>query len=237
MILSNDCWMRDTCGKIKKGNTECLQADLFCKKLFRVDYLFNQSLLSIPQRKRVNFTFDTGYKDEAHDLQQIKEIIIPIEEDIETFVNSGRNVYIHSANCGNGKTSWAIRLIQDYINAIWYKSDLKCRALFINVPRFLLTLKDNITDKSDYIQHIKDNVLEADLVVWDEVGVKSLTTYEHENLYNLINTRIDAGKSNIYTSNLSKEELEEKIGERLYSRIVNLSTEVLFIGVDKRGIK
>ena len=237
MILSNNCWMKDNCGKVKKGDTSCLQQDTFCKKLFKVDYLFNESLLSIQQRKRVDFTFDNGYEDEVHDLNQIQQIIIPIERNIESFVDSGKNIYIHSKNCGNGKTSWAIRLIQDYINAIWYKSDLRCRALFINVPRFLLTLKDNITDKSDYIQHIKDNVLEADLVVWDEVGVKSLTTYEHENLYNLINARIDAGKSNIYTSNLYKEELEEKIGERLYSRIVNLSTEVEFIGIDKRGIK
>ena len=128
-------------------------------------------------------------------------------------------------------------MIQSYFNKIWPESNLQCRALFINVPRFLLTLKDSISNTSEYIDHIKENVLNTDLVVWDEVGVKSLTTYEHENLLNLINTRLDNGKSNIYTSNLFGSELQEKIGERLYSRIINLSTNIELKGKDKRGIK
>ena len=108
--------------------------------------------------------------------------------------------------------------------------------MFINVPRFLLSLKESISKQSDYIDHIKEYALSADLVVWDEVGVKTLTNYEHEHLLNLINTRLDEGKSNIYTSNLSKEELKEKIGERLYSRVVSYSTELEFFGADKRGL-
>ena len=156
--------------------------------------------------------------------------------DIVNFVNNGKNLYIHSSNCGNGKTAWSIKFIQAYLQKIWTKADVnECKALFINVPRFLLALKDDISVKSEYIEHIKNNVLDADLVVWDEIGVASLSKFEHEHLLNLINTRLDCGKSNIYTSNMNPDELKEKLGERLYSRVVNCSEEVIFYGPDRRG--
>ena len=113
---------------------------------------------------------------------------------------------------------------------------MECKALFINVPKFLLSIKDNISNKNEYVEYIKNNVLEADLVVWDEVGTKGLTQFEHENLLSLINMRIDMNKSNIYTSNMRPDELKELIGDRLYSRIVKLSTEIEFKGQDKRGL-
>jgi DNA replication protein DnaC len=158
-----------------------------------------------------------------------------IENSIESFVMNGNNLYLHSSQCGNGKTEWSLRLIQSYFNAIWHKCDLSCKALFINVPRFLLSLKDNISNHSDYIEHIKKNILDVDLVVWDELGIKNATQFEHEHLLNLINTRIDYNKSNIYTSNLCSDELRERLGDRLHSRIVNLSTDIELFGRDKRG--
>ena len=97
-------------------------------------------------------------------------------------------------------------------------------------------LKDNISDPSDYVKHIKDNILTAPLVVWDEVGVKALSEYEHEHLLNFINARIDMQKANIYTSNMNALQLKEKLGERLFSRFYNLSTIITLHGSDKRGI-
>lgn len=231
MILSNECYLKDICKKFRNGNCDINQPT-FCSKLFKLNYLYDEALLSSNQRSKVALRVDADGTDRAQFIQ-LKEI----EKNIELFVNSGSNVYIHSCICGNGKTAWSIRLIQAYLNAIWHKCDLNCKALFINVPRFLLSLKDNISEKNDYISHIKKHVLDADLVVWDEIGVANLSKFEHEHLLNLINTRIDYNKSNIYTSNLGPEELKEKIGDRLYSRVVNLSTDIEFFGSDKRGLR
>ena len=222
------CWVTETCKKYKNGT--CNENE-FCIKKFKLEYLYKNSLLSENQWYSKKLFLQTDLTDkEEFDL--LKNIEISILE----FVDSGKNLYIHSKICGNGKTAWAVKLIQAYLNRIWAESSLTCKALFINVPRFLLTLKDSITTESEYINHIKKYVLDADLVVWDEVGVKALTNYEHEHLLNLINTRLDEGKSNIYTSNLDAEELREKVGERLYSRISNLSIDIEFHGVDKRGM-
>lgn len=224
-----DCFVKDTCKKYKK-DTSCDNSD-FCIKLFKLEQLYNLSLLSESQRKRINLVLDSDMCD-----QQSFNELHNIEVNILDFVNTGQNLFLYSSNVGNGKTSWALRMMQSYINHIWPESNLVCRCLFINVPRFLLTLKDSISNNSEYIDHIKSNVLTTDLVIWDELGVKSLTTYEHENLLNLINTRLDNNKSNVYTSNLFGQELQDKIGERLYSRVTNMSKNIQLFGKDKRGI-
>ena len=160
-----------------------------------------------------------------------------VEKNILGFVSQGGSLYISSPNTGNGKTSWALRMIQAYFDKIWYKADSSCHALFVHVPRFLLSLKDNISQRNEYAAHVKENAIGADLVVWDEIGTKGLTQFEHENILNYVNARLDAGKANIYTSNLTDGELRAAVGDRLYSRIVLASDCVVLRGKDKRGLR
>jgi DNA replication protein DnaC len=201
-------------------------------KKVKLDYLYKKSLLSEKQSKRIELELD----DDETDLKEY-ELLKSIENSVLDFVKEGKNLYIHSTNCGNGKTSWAIRMVQSYFDKIWFKTELKCRALFISVPRYMLAIKDNISEKSDYVEYIKKNVLNADIVIWDEVGTKGLTQFEHENIMSLINARIDAGKTNIYTSNLTDKQLLESVGKRLHSRISLTSHSVELKGMDKRGLK
>ena len=215
------------CKKYKDG---CV--DDYCPRKFRLNYLCDEALLTDAQRQRIDLFVDKDNKDRPS-FVRMKEI----ENNIEDFVNKGESLYIHSPITGNGKTAWSVRLLMSYIFHIWYKSDMSCRALFINVPRLFIALKDNISRPSEYIKHIKENVLTADIVVWDEIGTKATTEFESENLFNFINARIDAGKSNIYTSNASKRELSELLGKRLYSRIVTQSEEIELYGRDKRNMK
>ena len=229
MILSGECFLSDKCKKFKNGDCK-LEDNLFCIKLFKLDYLYNEALMSDEQRKYVSLYIDADGTDREQFLQ-LKQV----ELNIEQFVDSGSSLYIYSHNCGNGKTAWSLRLLQSYFNAIWHKCDLNCKALFINVPRFLLNLKDSISNHNEYIEHIKANILNADMVVWDEIGTKAVTEFEHEHLLSLINARIDSNKSQVFTSNLQPDELRDAVGERLYSRVVNLSTIIELRGSDKRG--
>ena len=231
MIMSDSCFIYDGCKKYQSG--ECkLQEDEFCIKLYKLDYLYSESLLTQSQRNYIPLRIDA----DGTDREEFSTLKV-IENNIEQFVETGSSLYIYSKGCGNGKTAWSIRLMQAYLNRIWYKCDLNCKVLFISVPKLLLALKDNISDKSEYVDHIKKNVFSADLVVWDEIGTKAVTRFEHEHLLSFINSRIDNGKSQVFTSNLSPEELRASVGDRLYSRVINLSTVLQFRGSDKRGIK
>ena len=222
-IDNSNCWLKEECNHKDCGS--------FCIRYFKLNYLYDNALVPLNQRKHVNFVLDSEGTDREA-FTKLKNI----SDNIENFVKEGKNLYIHSTQCGNCKTQWSLRMIQSYFNSIWYKSDLKCKALFIHVPTFLLSLKDNITNKNDYIEHIKKNVLNCDLVVWDEIGTKNSTEFEMENLLSIINTRLNNKKANIYTSNLNGQELQSKVGTRLYSRIVNLSEGIEFFGFDKRGL-
>lgn len=230
ILLSDGCYLQNTCWKYHNTDAECKTQAIYCPRLFRMNYLFDESLMSIKQRQYISLRIDEDGTDREA-FTRLKSI----EQNIEEFVDSGTNLYLHSLTCGNGKTAWSLRLLQSYVGKIWYKSDLRCRVLFVNVPRFILALKDSISATNEYIEHIKKHIFDADLVVFDEVGTKSLTVWEHEHILNLINTRIDMNKSNIYTSNLTAQELREKVGERLYSRIMNLSMDIELFGSDKRG--
>ena len=223
MVKTTECWLKDTCNRC-----DC---EGFCLRLFKLDYLYEQALIPLNLRKHMKLVTD----EDKTDLEEFK-VLNEIASNADTFVADGGNLYIHSSIAGNGKTSWALRIVQSYFNKIWFKSELKCRVLFINVPRFLLSLKANISEKNEYVQQIQENILTADLVVWDDIATKQSTTFESENLFSMIDTRNGLGKANIFTSNLSGEELHTALGDRLASRICNLSIDIELHGKDKRGL-
>ena len=226
MYIKEDCWLKENCNHI-----DCKY--VICRRLYLTDKFYSNALIS--DKDKINRVL---YPDADDTDVDIFEKLKSIKDNIVEFVNSGQNIYMYSKNTGNGKTSWALKLVQSYINNVWYKTSKECPVLLINVPRYLLAIKDNINDKSDYVQHIKDNVLDCDIVIWDDIGTKSATSFEHETLLSIIDTRNAKGKTNIYTSNLSGLELLNFVGDRLYSRIYNDSLPYVFEfrGKDKRSL-
>lgn len=225
MIKEADCWLKGNCKQIHCDDPNG------CMILFKLDYLYNEANVPINLRKKIDLKLDADGTD-LKEFQQLKSI----QDNIEDFVKNGDNLLIHSRTPGNGKTSWALRLLQTYFNRIWLKATLNCHALFINVPYFLIALKDNINEKNDYIQHINSNISSCDLVIWDDIGHKMGTDYEISNLLSMIESRIIYNKSNIYTSNLTDQQLQTALDGRLASRICNNSINIILNGGDKRGL-
>ena len=204
----------------------------FCMKKYRLDLLYNNSLLT-EDVKQVKKLFIDADGTDYNQFQQLAQL----ERSIVEFVKSGENLYLHSYICGNGKTSWAIRLLTSYINKIWPKSTLGCQALYVEVSKYLQGLKDKISGIHDpKIDFITQNIMEADLVVWDDIAAKGGTEFELNHLLNIINARMMQKKSNIFTTNLGKNEILKALGERLASRICNNSIEIELQGTDKRKL-
>lgn len=164
-------------------------------------------------------------------FKRLKEL----ENDIVNFVKGGKNLYIYSTTCGNGKTSWAVKLLQAYFKGVCEFSAGKCKGLFINVPKLCQDLKDNITSPSAWVAHLKKNLQTCDLVVWDDIGAKDLSAFEESFILPAITARLNNKKSNIYTSNLSGSSLAETMDARLYSRVFEKSEKIEFKGADQRG--
>lgn len=155
-----------------------------------------------------------------------------IKDDIVNFVESGESVFICSEHTGNGKTSWALKLMLKYFDSIWAGNGFKVRGLFVNVPTLLLQLKNFSNPISE---EYKRNLMNVDLVIWDEIASTSISNYDYGNLLTFLDYRVFSNKSNIFTSNaVTKEELEKSIGAKLTSRIWNCSEIVEFRGKDRR---
>lgn len=217
------CWYKEVCPLYSQG---CRSG---CIRYMKMHYLANNALLTEKQQYPIKLYVEDADRENYRQLNEIKK-------DIKNFVSNGRNLLISSPITGNGKTQWAIKLLMAYFNNIWAEDDFTVRGLFVSVPKLLNELKESITDRKEYVEHIKHHIMRADIVVWDELGTKNLTDFEHSYLLTYINDRLEAGKTNIFTSNLIKTELLDSLGDRMYSRIVNASTVIELKGKDKRGI-
>ena len=156
-----------------------------------------------------------------------------IRLDIVNFVKNGESLYIYSEHTGNGKTSWSIKLLLRYFDQIWAGNGFRIRGKFIYVPMLLSTSKDFNNPK---LQQQREDLCTIDLVIWDDIAGTKLSDYDIGQLLTIIDRRIANGLANIYTGNIgTKEQLQSSVGDRLASRIWNMSTLVEFKGKDRRA--
>jgi DNA replication protein DnaC len=160
-------------------------------------------------------------------------LLAEIKDDIVNFVNNGENLYLYSTNTGNGKTTWAIKLMLKYFDSVWAGNGFKCRGLFIHVPTFLTQLKD-FNNVDEEFERIKSILKEVDLVIWDDIASTDLSSYDHSQLLTYIDQRILKQKSNIFTGNLGNKDIEKALGQRLSSRVWNSSVKYELKGKDRR---
>lgn len=227
-----ECIYRRSC---KKKDCDIWQdiTNNFCMRYFKIDKILDNAMLSPKQRKDIKLVLDSDKSDynSYATLNKFKESIMNnIEDNV--------NLYIYSEITGNGKTSWAIKLLTEYVKKNWINIQINSRpVLFINVPQYLLELKLNIRSQSEYVQIVQDNFLKADLIVWDDIGTKTASDFELEYLLSMIDNRQRLErKIDIYTSNIIPTELQKYVGDRLASRILNTSQLIEFKGQDKRGL-
>lgn len=221
----NKCWYISACGKY--GSPEC---NASCIRYMEMDFLMQNS--GIPRNKQYSVLLTPSKKD-VQAFLTLKEI----KDDIIAFVENGESVYIYSHNFGNGKTTWAIKLMQKYFDSVWAGNGFRCRGIFIHVPTFLTKIKEGISRKDEDFETLKSRLMTVDLVIWDDIAATKLGDFDHANLLTYIDQRKLNQLSNIYTGNLDQDELQEALGNRLASRVWNDSTPVKFVGADRRGIR
>ena len=219
-----ECYLKDKCKKYKNGT--CMYPD-FCIKKFKIDKFYEFAELSELMKKPINLPVDI--EDQAS-YNELTNVIMRVE----SFVDDGENLYIHSPITGNGKTAWSVNIIKAYIDSIWYEHDLSPVALFVNVPRYLLSIKDAIGNKNEYADRVRSCIMDVPLVVWDDIATKDITEFESENLLSIIDYRFNSCLSNIFTSNVDPADLSGILGRRLSSRIVGNTKKILFTGKDQR---
>lgn len=82
---------------------------------------------------------------------------------------------------------------------------------------------------------IEDELNDCDLLIVDDLGTEFEKPFYKTAIYEIINNALLSGKPMIICTNLSMEELEERYGEKVVSRLNSFET-VNFIGTDIRQI-
>lgn len=221
-----ECWYKNTC-PYYKDKSICNPS---CIRYMEMHFLMNNS--GIPKARQHPTILTPGAEDRASFLR-----LKNIKDNIVEFVDSGESIYIFSEGFGNGKTTWSIKLMQQYFDKVWNGNGFIPRGIFVNVPTFLTKIKEGISKKDTDFELLKSRIPKVDLVVWDDIAATKLSDYDHTMLLTYIDQRKLNGYSNIYTGNIKPDQLLSALGNRLTSRVYNDSVTVEFKGVDRRGSK
>lgn len=217
-----ECWYLGTC---PKSPNDCSET---CIRYAEMLNLVQQS--NIPESKWFPLKLRPGVdRDKFLRLQEIKD-------NIEEWVKSGKSLYIYSDTFGNGKTSWSIKLMLAYFNAIWAGNGFRTRGVFVSVPEFVDRGREVINNRDENFVKIREDIINCDLVIWDDITSIKLTDFNHSLLLNYIDARVLANKANIFTGNVDYYGMDKNLGGRLASRVWNGSEVIQFTDGDKRGV-
>ena len=82
--------------------------------------------------------------------------------------------------------------------------------------------------------HESERYETCDLLIIDDLGTEFQTAFSVSCLYNLINTRLNRGKSTIISTNLTAGEIRARYDDRISSRLLGHFMPLLFRGEDVR---
>ncbi len=79
-----------------------------------------------------------------------------------------------------------------------------------------------------------DLLFDADLLVIDDLGTEVTNTFTNAEIFNIVNTRIIAGKKTLISTNLDPKEISGIYTDRIFSRILDKFIPIKFYGKDLR---
>ena len=145
---------------------------------------------------------------------------------IETNVDSGKGLWIQG-DVGTGKTTLAMLVSKAALDA--------GRSVAIySLPRLLNLLRESM-DSEEGMVDFMDRLTAVDLLHLDDLGAENQTDWVLEQLYSIVNSRYEAERAIVATTNLMPDELSERLGARTVSRLVEICGDLIpLYGEDKR---
>ena len=174
--------------------------------------------------------FSLGYyKEDADTHAYMKKVVSVLKKYAAEFDENTYKNFLFTGRTGLGKThlstSVAVSVIDRgfdvlYVTACSMISDFEAKQF---------GLRENAPDTSRYYN--------ADLLIIDDFGTEMTNQFTVSCVYDIINARMNAKRSTIINTNLNKNEIEARYGERIASRLFGEYNAVMFRGSDIRQQK
>ncbi len=180
----------------------------------------------IPKRFR-DVSFELARNDgiEPTVLGVVREYADAIDERLD----SGKGLWL-MGDVGTGKTTLAMLVSKAAVEA--------GRGVAIySLPRLLARIRrtyDALPGEDSYLQFF-DRLTSVDLLHIDDLGAEKRSDWVLEQLYAIVDERYQSERSMVVTTNLDQRELEQQIGPRTVSRLVEICGDPLpLFGDDRR---
>lgn len=221
----NDCPYRKTC-KQRTSDGECYK---MCVDFNEIDLMMHNA--NIPHKYVQPIVLYPSCKEDVESF----EILSEIKKNIAAMVEQCFNLYIKSNQRQNGKTSWGIKILQNYIHHLIGKPGSKDRALYLDLNEYLRELKLSFDSKDKEFKETEKVMRECDLLVLDGIDEVRLSEYERNYLKMIIKSRLANNLSNIFIGRNTAGNLINAIGNDLKYYVEDNSTVISIYGI--RGDK
>jgi DNA replication protein DnaC len=142
-------------------------------------------------------------------------------EGIEERLDEGEGLWL-MGDVGTGKTSLAMLVSKAAVEAG------RTVAIY-SLPRLLSRIRrtyDADAGEQSYLEFF-ERLTEVDLLHIDDLGAEKRSDWVLEQLYAIVNERYESQRSVVVTTNLDQAALEEQIGPRTVSRLVEICNDPL----------
>jgi DNA replication protein DnaC len=146
-------------------------------------------------------------------------------EHLEAWLAEGMGLTL-TGRVGTGKTHVAVGLVK-------LACGLGIEARFLTMAELLGLLKSTYDGRGRETT-LLDELTALPLLALDDLGTENPTPWAQDRLYNLVNRRYLAKRPIIATTNISLDDLANRLGERTISRLWGASLVVSFRGADYR---
>jgi DNA replication protein DnaC len=159
----------------------------------------------------------------------VVRVVRSFTEDLAANLDSGRGLWL-MGDTGTGKTTLAMLVSKTALSA-------GHSVAIYSLPKLLARIRrtyDAEAGQDSYLA-LFEQLTSVDLLHIDDLGAEKRSDWVLEQLYALINERYETQRSILVTTNLDEAALEEQIGPRTVSRLVEICGDPLpLFGADRR---
>lgn len=150
-------------------------------------------------------------------MDKLEELARGFFSKFDEWQRYGKGLYLWSRTAGSGKTFLACALGR----SVMLRYNLQLR--FTTAPDYLSAVSESY--KREHGMRDESQVFrECDLLIFDDIGSQKRGDWQQQEVYKIVNTRLNAGRITIYTSNVPPENLD--LEERTINRIIGTSVVI-----------
>lgn len=231
----------------KEGNMEVKECE--CRRVLKLEKMLERA--GLPQRY-LTANFDSFvWRDRTMSVQRA---YLSAKSYAENFLTDREHGLLLWGTVGTGKTHLAIAITR------YVTMELGVRCNFVDFRQLLKRIQATFGTSTATTEEVMKPVLEAELLVLDEIGAARLTDWTFEVVEEVLNRRYNDARATVITTNLPNlpcaaelpaddsrggygriassvlqpETLGDRIGTRMFSRVQQMCTPIELQGTDYR---